>query len=52
MGDSSFRYFLDGKTFSFNEKDDPGKTFIFIDDIAYELTCPRKSLPFGTGVLS
>jgi hypothetical protein len=36
MGDSSFRYFLDGKTFSFNDKDDPGKTFIFIDDIAYE----------------
>jgi hypothetical protein len=37
MGDSSFRYFLDGKTFSYNDKDDPGKTFIFIDDIAYEL---------------
>ena len=36
MGDRSFRYFLDGKTFSFNDKDDPGKTFIFIDDIAYE----------------
>jgi hypothetical protein len=36
MGDSSFRYFLYGKTFSFNDKDDPGKTFIFIDDIAYE----------------
>jgi hypothetical protein len=36
MGDSSFRYFLDGKTFSFNDKDDPGKTFIFIDDISYE----------------
>jgi hypothetical protein len=36
MGDSSFRYFLDGKTFSFNEKDDPGRTFTFIDDIAYE----------------
>jgi hypothetical protein len=36
LGDSSFRYFLDGKTFSFNEKDDPGKTIIFIDDIAYE----------------
>jgi hypothetical protein len=31
MGDSSFVYFLDGKTFSF-EKDDPGKTFVFIDD--------------------
>jgi hypothetical protein len=27
---------LDGKTFSFNDKDDPGKTFIFIDDFAYE----------------
>ena len=36
LGDSSFRYFLDGKTFSFNDKDDPGKTIIFIDDIAYE----------------
>jgi hypothetical protein len=36
LGDSSFRYFLDGKTFSFNEKDDPGKTFFFIDDIMYE----------------
>jgi hypothetical protein len=36
LGDSSFRYFLDGKTFSFNDKDDPGRTFIFIDDIAYE----------------
>jgi hypothetical protein len=36
LGDSSFRYFLDGKTFSFNEKDDPGRTFIFIDDFAYE----------------
>jgi len=36
LGDSSFRYFLDGKTFSFNDKDDPGRTLIFIDDIAYE----------------
>jgi hypothetical protein len=36
LGDSSFVYFLDGKTFSFNEKDDPGKTLIFIDDFAYE----------------
>ena len=36
MGDSSFRYFLDGKTFSFNDKDDPDKTVIFIDDMAYE----------------
>ena len=36
MGDSSFRYFLDGKTFSFNEKDDPGKTFLFIDNMIYE----------------
>jgi len=36
MGDSSFRYFLDGKTFSFNDKDDPGKTIIFIDNMAYE----------------
>jgi len=36
MGNSSFRYFLDGKTFSFNDKDDPGKTIIFIDDMAYE----------------
>ena len=36
IGDSSFRYFLDGNKFSFNEKDDPGRTFIFIDDFAYE----------------
>lgn len=36
LGDSSFLYFLDGKTFSFNDKDDPGKTIIFIDDMAYE----------------
>jgi hypothetical protein len=36
MGDSSYVYFLDGNKFSFNEKDDPGKTFIFIDDFAYE----------------
>jgi hypothetical protein len=36
LGDSSFVYFLDGKTFSFNEKNDPGKTFVFIDDFAYE----------------
>jgi hypothetical protein len=36
MGDSSFRYFLDGQAFSFNDKDDPGRTFVFIDDIAYE----------------
>jgi hypothetical protein len=36
LGDSSFRYFLDGKSFSFNDKDDPGKTIIFIDNMAYE----------------
>ena len=36
LGDSSFAYFLDGKSFSFNDKDDPGKTFVFIDDFAYE----------------
>ena len=36
MGGSSFRYFLDGNTFSFNDKDDPGKTIIFIDNMAYE----------------
>jgi len=36
LGDRSFRYFLDGKTFSFNDKDDPGKTIIFIDNMAYE----------------
>jgi hypothetical protein len=36
MGDSSFRYFIDGKTFSFNDKDDPGKTIIFIDNMVYE----------------
>ena len=37
LGDNSFRYYLDGKTFSFNDKDDPGKTISFIDDMAYEL---------------
>ena len=36
VGDSSFRFFLSGKSFSFNDKGDPGKTFIFIDDLAYE----------------
>jgi hypothetical protein len=36
LGDSSYLYFLDGSTFSFNQKDDPGKVFIFIDDFAYE----------------
>jgi hypothetical protein len=36
LGDASFRYFLDGKSFSFNDKDDPGRTIIFIDDMAYE----------------
>ena len=36
IGDSSYVYFLDGKKFSFNDKDDPGKTFMFIDDFAYE----------------
>jgi hypothetical protein len=43
IGDSSFRYFLDGKTFSLNEKDDPGKTFIFIDDFAYESILVEKT---------
>jgi hypothetical protein len=36
LGDSSFVYFIDGKPLSFNEKDDPGKTFVFIDDFVYE----------------
>ena len=36
LGDNSFRYFLDGKTFSFNDKDDPGRAILFIDNIAYE----------------
>ncbi len=36
LGDSSFRYFLDGKAFSFNDKDHPGRVFVFIDDFAYE----------------
>jgi hypothetical protein len=36
IGDSSFHYFLDGKKFSFNDQDNPGKTYIFIDDMAYE----------------
>ena len=36
LGDSSFRYFLDGKTFTFNDKDDLGRTIIVIDNMAYE----------------
>jgi hypothetical protein len=36
LGDSSFVYFVDGESFSFNEKDDPGRTFFFIDDMGYE----------------
>lgn len=36
MGDSSFVYYLDGKTFSFNDKGDPGRTLTFIDNMAYE----------------
>jgi hypothetical protein len=36
LGDSSFRYFLDGKTFSLDDKRDPGKTFLFIDQMVYE----------------
>lgn len=43
LGDSSFRYFLDGKTFSFNDKDDPGRTFIFIDDFVYESVLAPKA---------
>jgi hypothetical protein len=45
MGDSSVRYFLDGKKFSLNDKDYPGKTFLFIDDFAFEpLLVDRVSL--------
>lgn len=36
MGDSSFRYFLDGKTFRFDDTADPGRTFILIDNMSYE----------------
>lgn len=43
LGDSSFRYFLDGKTFSFNDKDHPGRTFVFIDDFAYESNLTSRS---------
>jgi len=43
VGDGSFRYFLAGKTFSYNDKDDPGKTFAFIDDMAYELILEDKA---------
>ncbi|MFZ1938782.1 MAG: hypothetical protein ACLPZY_19885 [Terracidiphilus sp.] len=43
LGDSSFRYFLDGKTFSYNDKADPGRTFTFIDDMAYELIVEDKA---------
>jgi hypothetical protein len=43
LGDSSFCYFLAGKTFSYNDKDDPGRTFTFIDDMAYELIIEDKA---------
>jgi len=43
LGNNSFRYFLDGKTFSFNDKDDPGRTIIFIDDMAYESILVEKA---------
>jgi hypothetical protein len=43
LGDSSFRYFLNGKTFSYNDKDDRGRTFAFIDDMAYELIIEDKA---------
>jgi hypothetical protein len=43
LGENSFRYFLDGKKFSFNDKDDPGRTFAFIDDMAYELILEDKA---------
>lgn len=36
IGGASYVYFLDGKTFRFNDKDDPGKLLILIDDFAYE----------------
>src|SRR5882672_985383 len=43
IGDSSFFYFLNGKKFSFNDKDDPGRTIIFIDDMAYESILVERS---------
>jgi hypothetical protein len=43
LGDSSFRYFLDGKTFSYDDKSKSGRTFIFIDDFGYELILVEKS---------
>jgi len=43
LGNSSFRYFLGGKTFSYNDKDDPGRTITFIDDMAYELILEDKA---------
>ncbi|MGD0630776.1 MAG: hypothetical protein ABR987_15710 [Terracidiphilus sp.] len=43
LGESSFRYFLDGKTFSLKDKDDPGRTFVFIDDMTYELILEDKA---------
>ncbi|MGA2651880.1 MAG: hypothetical protein ABSF28_15215 [Terracidiphilus sp.] len=43
LGDSSFRYFLDGKTFSFNDKDYPGRTIVLIDDMAYESILEEKA---------
>jgi hypothetical protein len=36
LGESSFRYFIDGKEFSFNDKDHPFRTFVFVDDVGYE----------------
>jgi hypothetical protein len=38
LGDGSYSYFLDGNTFSMNDKDDPAASFIFIDDFAFEPT--------------
>lgn len=43
LGDGSFRYFLDGKKFSYNDKDDPGRAFAFIDDMGYELILEEKA---------
>lgn len=43
LGDSSFRYFLDGKTFRYDDKSDPGRTFVFIDDFGYESIMVEKA---------
>jgi hypothetical protein len=43
IGIHSFQYFLDGKEFSFNSKDDPERTYTFIDKMAFEVVLVNKA---------